>query len=222
MTTTRRLHIEDSRSDLEITAEADHRIANSLAVIASLVRLKAANGSPSVDTATFLREIAERIDTVGQLHRHLAYSPSGLVRLNGYLREICESQDGALADGKTSFTIKCAPTMAVPFDVALPLGLITTELLTNSFKYAHPSGLPVDIALSCTRTDNGDLTLVYEDDGVGFPEGFDVEANGHLGMRLVRSLSHQLGATIGWHSDPLGVRFEITVPLRRGDAEQRA
>src|SRR5690606_33340780 len=106
MTTTRRLHIEDSRSDLEITAEADHRIANSLAVIASLVRLKAANGSPSVDTATFLREIAERIDTVGQLHRHLAYSPSGLVRLNEYLREICESQDGALADGKTSFTIK--------------------------------------------------------------------------------------------------------------------
>jgi two-component sensor histidine kinase len=215
------LPVEGTRSDTKIAAEADHRIANSLAVIASLVRLKAANGNPSVDRATFLREIAERIDTVARLHRYLAYSPSGLIRLNEYLREICESLSGALVDSKTSFTIKCAPAIAVPFDVALPLGLITTELLTNSFKYAHPSGLPVDIAVSCTRTDKGELTLVYEDDGVGFPESFNVEENGHLGMRLIRSLSQQLGATTDWQSDPLGVRFEITVPLRRGDAERR-
>jgi two-component sensor histidine kinase len=52
----------------------------------------------------------------------------------------------------------------------LPLALITAELVSNSLKYAHPAGLPTKISLSCRPDDKGDLTIVYEDDGVGFPE----------------------------------------------------
>ena len=72
------------------------------------------------------------------------------------------------------------------------------------------------MTLSCERGRAGALTLVYEDDGVGFPENFDLEHDSNLGMQFIRSLSKQLRSEPNWHSDPLGVRFEITVPTLLG------
>ncbi len=55
--------------------------------------------------------------------------------------------------------------------------------------------------------------IAYEDDGVGFPEGFDVTEPGHMGMTFIRLLSEGLGGHHEWHSDPLGIRFEIALPI---------
>ena len=63
------------------SGEADHRIANSLAAISGLVRVRARAADDVADPKTFLLEIADRIDTVAKLHRLLAYSNSGNVRL---------------------------------------------------------------------------------------------------------------------------------------------
>jgi two-component sensor histidine kinase len=160
----------------------------------------------------FLLEIADRIDTVAKLHRLLAYSNSGNVRLDQYLQEICDRLGHALATNTPVYSVGCSPERIVPFNVALPLGLITAELFSNSLKYAHPAGLPVKISVSCSRTPAGELILSYEDDGVGFPEGFDVSNDGHLGMQFIRSLSEQLGGTHKWLSDPLGIQFEMQFP----------
>ena len=99
----------------------------------------------------------------------------------------------------------------MPFTVALPLGLITAELFSNSLKYAHPAGTPLKTTLSCCRAEGG-MRIVYEDDGVGFPEGFDIAHDGHLGMTFIRLLGEQLKGTPKWLSDPLGIRFEMVVP----------
>jgi two-component sensor histidine kinase len=101
----------------------------------------------------------------------------------------------------------------VPFNVAMPLGLITAELFSNSLKYAHPTGLPAKISVSCNAVAADGLPallFVYEDDGVGFPEDFDISNDGNLGMRFIRSLSEQLQGTQNWLSDPLGVHFELS------------
>jgi two-component sensor histidine kinase len=195
-----------------LRGEADHRIANSLAMISSLVRLRAAKADSTDSPRTLLMEIADRIDTVGQLHRLIAQSSGGTVQLSKYLQEICERL-GALASEGVSISVGCSPEQIVPFTVASPLGLITAELFSNSLKYAHPSGLPVKIGLSCSRSTEHQLTFVYEDDGVGFPEGFDIAHDGHLGMQFIRLLSKQLGGTPEWHSDPLGIRLEISIPM---------
>ena len=55
--------------------------------------------------------------------------------------------------------------------------------------------------------------IAYEDDGVGFPEGFDVNEAGHMGMNFIRLLSTGLEGHHDWHSDSLGIRFEIALPL---------
>jgi len=199
------------RSVSSLSGEADHRIANSLAVIGGLVRVRARCSAD--DPQTFLMEIADRIDTVAKLHRLVAHSNTGTVQLSKYLHEICERLSSALAPEATSFSVVCSPEHIVPFTVALPLGLMTAELFSNSLKYAHPAGTPVKITLSCSRAAEAGLRIVYEDDGVGFPETFDIAYDGHLGMQLIRSLGEQLRGTPKWLSDSLGIRFEMVIPV---------
>jgi two-component sensor histidine kinase len=194
------------------SGEADHRIANSLAAISGLVRVRARAVADVPDPKTFLLEIADRIDTVAKLHRLFAYSDGGHVRLDEYLQEICDRLGSALTTSTPICSVECSPEHIAPFNVAQPLGLLTAELFSNSLKYAHPTGLPVKILVSCSRTAADELLLCYEDDGVGFPEAFDITYDGHLGMRFIRSLTEQLGGTHKWLSDPLGVQFEIRFP----------
>jgi two-component sensor histidine kinase len=202
----------------ELSREADHRIGNSLATISGLVRVRARSAKDLDDPEAFLLEIADRIETVAKLHRLFAASDNRSVRLNDYLLEICQRLKSALSPTSVSFSVTCPPEHFVPFTTALPLGLITAELFSNSLKYAHPAGLPVKISVSCSRTGDG-LTMTYEDDGVGFPEGFDVCHDGHLGMRFIRSLCAQLRGANTWLSDPLGIQFEIVVPVKNWVSE---
>ena len=193
--------------------EAEHRIANSLQMISALVRQRAKSSQVS-DPQTFLLEIADRIETVGKLHRLLGESTvTGTVQIRKYLKEVCDRLRGALAPTATSFSFDCPRDCPLPAKTALPLALITAELVSNSLKYAHPTGLPTKITLSCRPDEKGDLTIVYEDDGVGFPEGFDVNEAGHVGMRLIQLLSKGVGGHHEWLSDPLGIRFEIVLPI---------
>ena len=202
-----------SESPLAYREEAEHRIANSLQMISALVRQRARSGHVQ-NPQTFLLEIADRIDTVGKLHRLLGEATvAGTVQIRAYLKEICDRLRGALAPEATSFSFDCPRDCSLPAKTALPLALITAELISNSLKYAHPTGLPTKITLSCRPDEKGDLTLAYEDDGVGFPEGFDVAQAGHVGMRLIQLLSKSIGGRHEWLSDPLGIRFEIVLPI---------
>jgi two-component sensor histidine kinase len=193
--------------------EAEHRIANSLQLISSLVRQRARSGEVS-NPQTFLLEIADRIETVGNLHRSLGKSTTGAVQLNAYLQGVCDRLRGALAPAATSLFFECPADCLVPAKTALPLALITAELVSNSLKYAHPAGLPTRISLSCSYKEKGRLMIAYEDDGVGFPEGFDVNEAGHMGMDFIRLLSTGLEGHHEWHSDSLGIRFEIVLPIK--------
>jgi two-component sensor histidine kinase len=192
----------------DLRAEADHRIANSLQIISALIRQRARSGSV-VNPEIFLLEIADRISTVGSLHLLLAQSKTERVPLSSYLGEVCNRLTGALAPDATSLAFDCPEEITLSSRTALPLALITAELVSNSLKYAHPTGLPAKITLSCTREGTRGLKLIYEDDGVGFPENFDISAASHSGMSFIRLLSKSLRANPTWHSDPLGIRFEI-------------
>lgn len=193
--------------------EAEHRIANSLQLISALVRQRARSGDVS-DPQTFLLEIADRIETVGKLHRFLGESTSGTVQLRKYLEEICDRLRGAVTTTATSFSFDCPADFQLPAKSALSLGLITAELVSNSLKYAHPAGLPTRISLSCNCEEEGRLMITYEDDGVGFPEDFDFNKTGHMGMNFIRLLSIGLGGHHEWHSNSLGIRFEIVLPIK--------
>ena len=217
-----------SFSELEASlAEANHRISNNLALLASTVSMRAASFSrrkqpvDGHEVAASLHEVTARIAIVGHMHRLLSTRPgSDQAEFGPHLRELCRLFISALAAPdhweliETS-TADC-PVNAEHF---LPLSLIVTEVVTNSLKYAHPAGAPGKLTVGCHREPGGSIVIEVADDGVGFPEGFDLAASGGIGARTIHVLAQQIGAEISFDSRPTGLRFALRLPVA-GDSSQ--
>jgi two-component sensor histidine kinase len=197
---------------LSLREEADYRIAKSLTMISGLVRLRAYKGDV-VDPQALLLEMADRIDTVAELHGLLSHSVGGMIHLSKYLQQVCALSARAMSPRRIDCAIICEPEHLVPFGLAMPLGLITAELLSNSVNYAHPAGVPLKVEIVCRRRPADALSYSYQDDGVGFPEAFDPSRDGSVGMTFIKSLSERLKGDYAWSSDSLGMGFSIVAPL---------
>lgn len=195
-----------------LRGEADYRIAKSLTMISGMIRLRAFKGDLS-DPQAALLEIADRIDAVGSLHSLLVDSSSGSVQLSSYLHEVCRRGAQALSTQPTVFVVDCRPEHLVPFRLALPLGLLTAELISNSMNHGHSFVAPCRVTIMCTRPRPDLLRFCYQDDGPGFPEGFDIVRDGKVGMRLIQSLCERMHGDGIWANGPGGLRFEMTAPM---------
>lgn len=204
----------------DLHKEANHRIANNLAVIAGLVRLHAANVSASSenmrrrDVEAMLDEISTRIDTVGRLHRLLSdLTPGALVDVGEHLRHTCEAIVESLARSNR-VVLSCrrdTACMLAP-DHAGPVALIVSELVTNAIKHAHPTGVPGKILVRCGQGLGGSVYVDVEDDGVGLPEDFDPWSGGGLGFRVIRGLAQQLDARLIFDAEGIGLKVKLIVP----------
>jgi two-component sensor histidine kinase len=211
-----------------IVAEAHHRISNNLSMIALLSRaqaneLSATETFSSDEVRAMLTSLATKIETVLCLHRLLSDKPAEeMPDLGNYLAEVALSiiSSMCLPHTKPRFTAELR-SCAVAADEALCAGMIVNELVTNSIKYAHPAGFIGEIRLGCRQT--GSKTLVeVSDDGVGFPEGFDPQTGGGLGLRLVRSLAATLNAKLVFEQSDLGLRTRLEIPKTEAQASRRA
>ncbi|MDX2233809.1 MAG: sensor histidine kinase [Hyphomonadaceae bacterium] len=200
-------------------AEIDHRIANNLSLIAGLVRLRA-GGVETVAAlsgeaaAALLREAAAQIDAVARLHRLLSAQPGeGPVDMGLFLAGLCPALEAAVgAAANTTVTYACAHGAAAARDRILPLGIIVTEAVMNAAKYAHPAGVAGTVRIACAHGADGGLDLTVDDDGVGFPVGFDPARDGGLGLRVIRALARQIGAACVFTSGGLGARVTLALP----------
>lgn len=221
----RPLRREPANVNVNVDREADHRIANNLGLIISLLRLRARAVSQQpgpmdrAEVGSILEDIAARVETVAQLNRMLSHSyRNARVDIGNYLRELSLSLTHALAGPRqVEIALPQAETCLVPPDQVLTLGLLVSELVSNSVKYAHPAGLPVKIDISCAQN-AGRLLIDVTDDGVGLPEGFNPQVDGGLGLRLVRSMAAQLNATILFDSGDLGTRVTLVLPVPSEEA----
>jgi len=200
----------------DLKVEGDHRIANNLASLSGIIRLQSAairKGGKSYraeDVCSILQDLGMRIEVTARLHKYLANSPAGsTIDLGRFIRDVCESLELLAPTGQLVLKVGCRCLAAVEAGVALPIGLLIAELVTNSAKYGHPTGLPVKIALECETQSNGGFTLRFEDDGVGLPENFDPSSDGGLGFRLMRAMADHLKATLTFNHDELGLRCEL-------------
>jgi two-component sensor histidine kinase len=210
----------DSYPSTDLVAEANHRVANSLALLGGLVRMQARTiGKKSQPTSNaeirlLFDGIAARIATIGQLHRTLASLPAeGTVPLKDHLADVC-------ANLITAFSTRQRPVVIAHHGSAChvlahhaqPITLMVCEILTNALKYAHPAGAPARLDVMCESHADGTLAVSVSDDGVGLPEGFDPKKDGGLGFQIIRALAAEIGATLDVQSDALGTTFMIVVP----------
>ncbi len=201
-------------------AESNHRIANNLTLIAGLLRLQASSlakekrSLTAEDMRLLIEEVGGRIETVARLHRLLANVGRGSpLVLSKYLHDIAEAAIGSMAvAGGVTFVHSTSDPCEIEPHQALPVGFIVGELVTNSVKYAHPTGVKGRIELGCHPRPHGTVLIQIVDDGVGLPEGFDPRRDGGLGMRMVRSLADQLGASLNFESSEIGLTVRLLIP----------
>jgi two-component sensor histidine kinase len=203
----------------DLLAEANHRVANSLALLGGLVRMQAravgkADKPPTnAELRMMFDGIAARIATIGQLHRMLAQMPNeGSIPLGDHIREVCHALVTAFSSEQQPVHITHSGSECLVLTRHVqPLTLIICEIMTNAMKYAHPAGVPVNMNVVCDSRTDGTLFVSVSDDGIGLPEGFDLAKDGGIGFQVIRALSHEIGAELDVQSDNLGVTFNITV-----------
>jgi two-component sensor histidine kinase/PAS domain-containing protein len=194
---------------IELFEELNHRVSNSLALVSSILRLKARATEHAIVRDQLLRADA-RVQSIGQVHRALYRGGrADRVDFGAYLRDLCDSVRASLThDDRIAVAVEAEPIM-LPVDTAIPLGMVVNELVTNAIKYAYPYPERGVIRVDLSRAGDG-LALEVRDNGQGLSDDAEGASSG-LGMRLTRSLVAQVGGDMVAHRRP-GARFEITVP----------
>ena len=182
------------RDKAMLLQELQHRVANSLQIIASVL-MQSAKTSMSDETRGHLNDAHDRVMSVASLQRQLAVSNAGEVDLRTYFNDLCRSIGASMIRDRTRTKIEvtCDDSVTTA-ETSVSLGLIVTELVINGLKHAFPDDRKGKITVDY-RSSGADWTLTVCDDGVGMPaEGEDSKPG--LGTSIVEALAKQLGALI--------------------------
>lgn len=174
--------------------EVQHRVANSLQIIASVL-MQSARRVQSEEARGYLQNAHHRVMSIAALQRQLSTSTGGNVELRTYLTQLCESLGASMiADpGRLSIQVT-VDNSAVEADVSVSLGLIVTELVINALKHAFPEERSGRIVTDY-RSSGNDWTLSVTDNGIGMPVGSDAPKAG-LGTGIVEALAKNLQSKI--------------------------
>jgi two-component sensor histidine kinase len=193
--------------------EVNHRVGNSLQIIASLLHLQA-NSSTQDDVKAALTNAMGRVAAVAQVHRRL-YTSHDLksVLLNQYLEALLEDLRRSAEGNRMSRLTLKADTVEIDPDRAVAIGIIVNELVMNAVKYAYPDGAgPIHINLNAQ---SDDLVLSIADDGVGLNVKTDPRSTG-MGQRIVSAMASKLEANV--ERDPTHAGTRIVLRFRRVNA----
>lgn len=189
--------------------EVQHRVKNNLQLIVALVRLEA-RAEKRGDRVN-LAALAGRIESLYLIYRALSPDvPGHEIDLGHYLSQIAAAVMNTYAvDGiRLDIKVDHAPTS---INVALPVGLIVNELLTNAFKHAFGGRGHGVITVECLRRGEERYRVVVADDGVGLPDGVEWPVPGKIGALIVQSLRENTKTDVMVHSAPgRGLRVEMT------------
>ncbi len=200
----------DAQSNACLVAEADHRIANHLALLACSVRR---DDPPSTsDFSLLLAAIEAQIMAISQLHRLLSSEGTqGSDDLGHHLRTVCS----AFRSGASRHVV-IVESLASDCRIAphrlLPAAQIVTEVITNAIKHGRRPGQSGRIEVSCGKDASGTILVEIRDNGPGLSANGSGTATRGLGSRLIRALVGQMDGTIDHLSTKQGLTVRLSLP----------
>jgi two-component sensor histidine kinase len=191
--------------------EMQHRVANSLQIIASILMLKAGSVT-SDETRQHLQDAHRRVMSVAAVQQHLQASGRvDLVDIAPYLSKLCETLGASMiADSRPVSLRVQAEDGTAGSAHAVSIGLIVTELVINALKHAFPNGRQDGEVIVSYEVVGPDWKLSISDNGVGMPAGSAAPRKGGLGTSLVMALAQHLDAQVETASSPNGVIVSIS------------
>jgi len=194
-----------------LLAELQHRISNSLQIIASIILMKA-KAVQSEETRLHLQDTHKRVMSVAAVQRHLhASGGGGSIEIAPYLTGLCEALAASMIGDNRPISLKVVgeggPATSREAEC---LGLIVTELVMNALKHAFPDERvqgQVNVAFETAGTD---WKLSVSDNGIGKPDDVFAQGKTGLGTGIIKALAHQLDAKVVTLSGLAGTTVSIT------------
>jgi two-component sensor histidine kinase len=195
--------------------ELNHRVKNSLQLVSSLISLYSDMQDVEASKSIF-EDLSLRIESIAHVHEMLykqadSYSS---INLKSYLQSIMEDFRSAFLGLRSNISLDCEfEELKVEMSMAIPLGLMLNEILTNSIKYAFPSDYQGKIRISLHKDDDN-ASLLIEDNGIGIkakvPSG--TQKTG-FGFEFIQSMAEQIDGTAILTSVPGHTSWIISFPL---------
>jgi chemotaxis protein methyltransferase CheR len=192
--------------------EMNHRINNSLQIIASILLLKA-HTVQSEETRRHLQDAHERVMAVATVQEQLHPSPFGAqIEARNYLTRLCESLAASMIDEQPISLGVDAGDGTTTSEQAVSMGLIATELVINALKHAFPVGVKGNIVVGFESTPSA-WRLSVSDNGVGIGRRLaEAPVRVGLGTSIVEALTRQLGGRVATAAALPGTTVSVTVP----------
>jgi len=209
--TERRLHRSLAEKET-LLREVHHRVKNNLQAIWGMLQAEAARLRHNPEARERMTLVAERLAVLGSIHEQL-YAAENVaeVAIGSHLSQLCEMVRSLYPDRLLDFVVEAEPLLC-DIDTALPLGLITHELVSNSVKHGFFDGRPGTVRISLHRqADAARVLLTVRDDGVGPAGGNPAAVSEGLGSILLNALAGQIGATIDICGPP-GYCTTVAIP----------
>lgn len=189
--------------------ELQHRVKNNLQTVMTLVG-RATRRARHPEAKSALRDVGNGVEALRLIHDKIYSMEAGTDRtcLGTYLAELAASLL-SFHGKEVSARVRLASDierLVVASDTAVPFGLITSEFITNSLKYAFGDRAGT-IGLRVEHTETGQVRVTLWDDGLGLP----AERAGGTGMKLIEGFANQVGATVAWSGDG-GTRLVLLMP----------
>ena len=184
--------------------EIHHRVKNNLQIISSLMSLQGRTVEDG-KVARVLNESRRRVEAIALIHQKL-YQDDNVNRVDfrSYLEELMNSQQAVNSH------VKCmaeSNDVVLSLDIAVPLGLIVSEMITNSIKHAF-EGIENPELLVRLKGSPDAYELTVQDNGVGLPNDFSLEEPCSLGSEIIMALTDQIGARVEYENKN-GARFTV-------------
>jgi chemotaxis protein methyltransferase CheR len=191
--------------------EMQHRVANSLQIISSILLIKARTVQ-SEETRLQLEDAHKRVLSVAAVQQHLHVSGRGApIEIANYLTKLCQTLAQSMIGDSRPISLKVeADDGTVISHQAVSIGLIVTELVMNALKHAFPDDKKDAAILVSYKVSDTDWKLTISDNGIGNQDLRASEKKGGLGTSLVQSLAKQLDAQVNTASDAHGTAVSIT------------
>ena len=213
---TERRILEREKDDLlrqkdVLLEELEHRIANSLQIIASIILLKA-RAVQSEETRLHLQDAHKRVMSIAAVQKQLhAAGAAGPIEMAPYLSRLCETLAASMiGDSRPISLTVVGEGGSATSRQAESLGLIVTELVMNALKHAFPDDKvrgQITVAYDVAGTN---WKLSVSDDGIGKPDGVFAQGRSGLGTGIVKALSQKLNAQVETLAGPKGTTVSIT------------
>lgn len=189
--------------------EGDHRIKNSLQVVASLLSLQSRR-APCADTKAALEAAASRVLAVSRIHDALQLNGGNdSVDVGALIETMCKSVHAMAGDPRSIKILVAAAPIEASLSLARPLLLAVNELVINALRHAFPQERDGCVVVTVTQSEL-QMRVSVSDDGIGLPPGY-ADQRGY-GMTLVRAMIAKIGGTFDAENAD-GARFTLTAPL---------